>query len=77
MNTKLLAYLNNELHGVWVDSENRNIHIILKSSLPIIKSVWSGAPIHFLVGLSTKNILVIGMLIEDNVDNPFLLAYPP
>ncbi|HGU1727650.1 TPA: hypothetical protein ACM7DJ_003851, partial [Escherichia coli] len=64
MNTKLLAYLNNELHGVWVDSENRNIHIILKSSLPIIKSVWSGAPIHFLVGLSTKNILVIGMLIE-------------
>lgn len=47
MNTKLLAYLNNELHGVWIDSENRNIHIILKSSLPIIKSVWSGAPIHF------------------------------
>lgn len=78
MNTKLLAYLNNELHGVWIDSENRNIHIILKSSIPIIKSAWSGAPIHLLVGLSTeKNILVIGMLIEDNVDNPFLLAYPP
>lgn len=78
MNTKILAYLNNELHGVWIDNENRNIHIILKSSLPVIKSVWSGAPIHLLVGLSTKkNILVIGMQIEDNVDNPFLLAYPP
>ncbi|MFV9068252.1 hypothetical protein ABQ366_26470 [Serratia fonticola] len=78
MNTKILAYLNNELHGVWIDSDNRNIQIMIKSSIPIIKSVWSGAPIHLLVGLSTeKNILVIGMLIEDNVDNPFLLAYPP
>lgn len=78
MNSKILAYLNNELHGVWIDSDNRNIHIMVKSSITIIKSVWSGAPIHFLVGLSTeKNILVIGMLIKDNVDNPFLLSYPP
>lgn len=78
MNYRLLAYLSNELQGLWIDQDEEIIHLHIKTSTPIIKSIWSGAPLQLVIGqLTEKNILVLGMIIEDNADNPYVLAYPP
>lgn len=78
MNAKLFAYLNSEQNALWIDKQDDVIHIIVKSTLPVIKSVWSGAPVELLIGAVTKEtILVLGLIIEDNPENPFLILYPP
>lgn len=78
MNAKLFAYLNSEQNALWIEKREDVIHIIAKSTLPVIKSVWSGAPIELIVGTVTKEkTLVLGLVIEDNPENPFLIIYPP
>ncbi|MEY0245627.1 hypothetical protein AB7W15_08910 [Morganella morganii] len=78
MNYRLLAYLNNELHGVWIDHVEERIHLHVKTSIPIIKSIWSGAPIKLVISqLTEKHLLVLGMIIVDNATSPYILAYPP
>lgn len=78
MNAKLFAYLNSEQNALWIEKHGDVIHIIAKSTLPVIKSLWSGAPIELIIGAMTEeNILVLGLVIEDNPENPFLIMYPP
>ncbi len=78
MNTRLFAYLNNELQGLWIDKEDEIINILVKTSIPIIKSLWSGAPIKLTIGqLTDKRLLALALIIEDNAENPYVIAYPP
>ncbi|HID3656426.1 TPA: hypothetical protein ACXEV6_003956 [Serratia marcescens] len=78
MNIRLFSYLNNELQGIWIDKEDGVVSIIVKTSVPIIKSLWSGAPIKLAIGrITEKQVLVLGLIIEDNAENPYIIAYPP
>ncbi|BET65049.1 hypothetical protein [Yersinia pseudotuberculosis] len=78
MKSKLITYLNNEITGLWINEENSTVDVILKTNLPIIKSVWLGAPVELVISLCTQNnTLALALIIYDNKENPFIVTYPP